>query len=62
MVINSPGSTKQREYSFVMHDEKEGENLFYCNDYNEWVYLREELERKGFCLSGIRETIVNMAD
>ena len=53
-------SRSYREYSFVMHDEKEGEILFYCNDYDEWLYLREELEEKGFYLSGIRETTVDM--
>ena len=51
-----------RKYSFVMLDEKEGEILFHCNDYDEWLYLREELEEKGFYLSEIRETTVEMAD
>ena len=54
--------SKHRDYSFVIHDEKEEEILFYCNDYKEWLYLREELEEKGFYLSEIRETIVDMAD
>ena len=51
-----------RKYSFVMLDEKEGEILFYSRDYDEWLYLREELEEKGFHISDIRETTVDMVD
>ena len=61
MAIGAIGSKNHRNYSFVMHNEKGGEILFHCNDYNEWLYLREELEEKGFFLSDIRETTVDMA-
>ena len=62
MNTTESGSRRYKEYAFVMLDEKKGEILFYSNDYDEWLYLREELEEKGFHISGIRETTVDMAD
>ena len=49
-------------YSFVMLDERKGEILFYSKDYDEWIYLREQLEEKGFQISDIRKTTVDMID
>ena len=54
--------TEYKNYFFVMIDEEEGEILFYSSDYDEWLYLREELEEKGFQISDIRETTVDMKD
>ena len=64
MTIKSRSSsvTEYKNYFFVMLDEKKGEILFYSNDYDEWLYLREELEEKGFQVSDIRETTVDMKD
>ena len=58
----STNVTEYKNYFFVMLDEKEGEILFYSNDYKEWLYLRKELEKKGFQISDIRETTVDMKD
>ena len=58
----SSGVTEYKNYFLVMLDEKKGEILFYSNDYDEWFYLREELEEKGFYMSEIRETTVDMKD
>ena len=62
MTMSESGSRNNKYYSFVMLDERKGEILFYSRDYNEWLYLREELEEKGFQISDIRETTVDMVD
>ena len=60
MTSTESGSRKYKDYSFVMLDERKGEILFYSEDYDEWLYLRKELEGKGFHISDIRETTVDM--
>ena len=45
---------------FVILDEKRGEVLFYIDDQDEWPYLREALEKGGFLISEVNETIVDM--
>ena len=62
MAITKTRVTIYMNYFFVMLDEKKGEILFYSNDYDEWIYLREQLEEKGFHISDIRETTVDMKD
>ena len=62
MAISEYKVKEYRNYFFVMLDEKEGEILFYSSDYDEWLYLRDELEEKGFQISDIRETTVDMKD
>ena len=45
---------------FVILDDKRGEVLFYINGQDEWPYLREALEKGGFLISEVNETIVDM--